>query len=202
MDKDAAYKLFLISAMFMNFIVMHVLEKFRYCPVCGSSHFEIRSEKSKKCDNCGFEYFMNASAATAAFILNTKGELLVMHRRVEPAKGMLDLPGGFCDIGETAEEGIRREVKEETGLEISNAKFLFTLPNVYRYSGIDVHTLDHFYLCEAKNADNAKAMDDEADIEWMSLDDIKTEHFGLRSIRQALYEFLKCMRSEAGNASI
>ena len=57
---------------------MHVLEKFKYCPVCGSEHFEEQNAKSKCCENCGFEYYLNPSAAVAAFILNRKGELLVL----------------------------------------------------------------------------------------------------------------------------
>lgn len=72
------------------------MEKFEYCPVCGSSHFEKDTQKSKKCSNCGFEYFMNPAAAVVAFITNDKGELLVEKRNNEPAKGTLDLPGGFA----------------------------------------------------------------------------------------------------------
>ena len=64
------------------------------------------------CENCGFEYFVNPSAATVAFILNSKGELLVERRKREPAKGTLDLPGGFADMDETAEQGVAREVLE------------------------------------------------------------------------------------------
>ena len=56
---------------------MHPLELFKFCPVCGSPHFEIHNEKSKKCADCGFVYYFNSSAATVAFILNGKGELLV-----------------------------------------------------------------------------------------------------------------------------
>ena len=89
---------------------MNLIDKFKYCPVCGSSHFAASSTKSKKCNNCGFEYFMNPSAAVVAFITNDKGELLVERRKMEPAKGTLDLPGGFSDILETAEESIVREV--------------------------------------------------------------------------------------------
>ena len=50
--------------------MLHPLEKFAYCPVCGSKHFEEQDFKSKKCGNCGFEYFLNPSSATAAFIVN------------------------------------------------------------------------------------------------------------------------------------
>ena len=104
---------------------MHLLEKFKYCPVCGSHHFEVSGERSKKCDNCGFEYFMNPSAANVAFIVNGKGEILVERRKNEPAKGTLDLPGGFAEPGETAEEGVRREVHEETNLTVLEAEYLF-----------------------------------------------------------------------------
>lgn len=94
----------------------HPLDKFQYCPICGSSHFEVNNIKSKKCASCGFVYYANPSSATVAFIFNDKGELLVVRRKNEPAKGTLDLPGGFVDMDETGEQGVAREVKEETGL--------------------------------------------------------------------------------------
>ncbi len=47
---------------------MHPLDLFKYCPKCGSSHFEIRNEKAKKCADCGFTYYFNSSAATVAFV--------------------------------------------------------------------------------------------------------------------------------------
>ena len=100
---------------------MHILEKFCYCPKCGSSHFVEDTEKSKKCENCGFEYFLNPSAAVAAFILNRNGEILIERRKKDPAKGMYDLPGGFVDVRETAENAIVREVMEETSLNVTDA---------------------------------------------------------------------------------
>lgn len=170
---------------------MHPLEKFHNCPKCGSSHFVESSVKSKQCENCGFEYYLNPSAAVAAFILNSKNELLVERRKIEPAKGMLDLPGGFADMGETAEEGIRREVKEETALTVTSQKYLFSLPNIYRYSGFDVHTLDMFFLCTVDDTASLEAADDAAECQWVPLDEIHTEMFGLRSVRQALHMFLE-----------
>ena len=84
-------------------IMEHPLSQFRYCPKCGSNQFAEHNEKSKQCQACGFTYYFNPSAATVAFILNERNELLVARRGKEPAKGPLDLPGGFIDLFETAE---------------------------------------------------------------------------------------------------
>ncbi|MCI1282313.1 MAG: NUDIX domain-containing protein [Prevotella sp.] len=170
---------------------MNILEKFKYCPICGSSHFEQNSEKSKLCRNCGFEYFANPSSANVAFILNDKDELLVATRKREPAKGTLDIPGGFADVDETSEQGVIREVKEETGLEVTKAHYLFSFPNKYRYSGVDIPTLDMFYHCEVKDLSVLKAADDAANLTWIPLKDIHTELFGLRSVRQGLLLFIQ-----------
>ena len=80
-------------------------------------------------------------------LLNGRNELLVCRRAKEPAKGTLDLPGGFIDMNETGEEGVSREVWEETGLKVEKATYQFSLPNIYIYSGFPVHTLDMFFLC-------------------------------------------------------
>lgn len=180
---------------------MHPLEKFRYCPVCGSKHFEESGEKSKKCENCGFEYFANPAAACVAFILNGKGELLIERRKNEPARDTLDLPGGFADAGETSAEGVRREVEEETGLVVTRAEYLFSLPNVYRYSGMDIPTLDMFYLCEVEDTSVMQAADDAAECRWVRLEDIHTEEFGLRSVRHGLSDFLRMKGVKQSSAS-
>ena len=174
---------------------MHILEKFCYCPKCGSSHFVEDTEKSKKCENCGFEYFLNPSAAVAALILNRNGAILIERRKKDPAKGMYDLPGGFVDVRETAENAIVREVMEETSLNVTDAKYLFTQPNVYRYSDFDVHTLDIFFLCTVEDETQMKAADDAAECMWMKPEDIRTEQFGLRSVRQALHIFLETLKN-------
>ena len=141
---------------------------------------------------------MNPSAATAAFILrkstsqdeDSETRLLVARRGKEPAKGTFDLPGGFSDEGETGEECVRREVMEETGLQVTHAKYLFSLPNHYTYSGLDIPTLDQFFLCEVKPEENTHAMDDVAELFWIPLRKINPDDFGLDSIRRAVRRFL------------
>lgn len=170
---------------------MHPLEKFRYCPACGSRHFEENDDRSKKCENCGFEYYLNPSAANVALILNEKNELLVLTRKKDPGKGTLDLPGGFANVGETAEQGVAREVLEETTLKVTHAQYLFSFPNVYHYGGFDVKTLDSFFLCSVESTSHVQACDDAAGYQWIPLSDIHTELFGLRSVRHGLTEFIR-----------
>lgn len=164
----------------------HPLEKFHFCPVCGSSRFEIHDEKSRKCAVCGFEYYFNPSAAYVALIINEKGDLLVCRRAKEPAKGTLDLPGGFADCEETGEEGVAREVKEETGLDVISTHYLFSLPDTYLYSGFLVHTLDNFYVCLVKGFDHLQAQDDAAALFWIPVKELVPEDFGLDSIREGV----------------
>ncbi|MBR1504420.1 MAG: NUDIX domain-containing protein [Prevotella sp.] len=168
----------------------HPLEIFKYCPRCGSEFFEEHNFKSKHCSSCGFTYYQNPSSSTAAFILNSKEELLVVRRGKEPAKGTLDLPGGFVDNEETAEQGMIREIKEETGLDIDKVEYLFSIPNIYPYSGMDIHTLDLFFLCHTES-EAVEAADDAAECNWIPLQEVYVERFGLRSIREAVHRFLQ-----------
>ena len=165
---------------------MHPLSQFKYCPKCGSGKFVENNFKSKICEACGFVYYFNSSASTAAFILNADNELLVVRRAKEPSKGTLDLPGGFVDMSETAEEAVIREVLEETGLTVMKPEFLFTLPNIYVYSGFEVHTVDLFFTCRVSDFSALHADDDAAEILFIPVKKIKPEHFGLDSIRKAV----------------
>ena len=185
----------------------HPLKIFKYCPVCGSAHFEVNNFKSKKCRDCGFTYYANPCSATAAFIVRTvkaadgsdRQEMLVVRRAKEPAKGTLDLPGGFVDMGETVEEGMRREIKEETGLDVERIDYLFSSPNVYRYSGMGVHTLDMDFLVPVSGDAVAvpHAADDAAEAFWMPVADVNPADFGLTSIRNAVIRFLDRQRASA-----
>ncbi len=169
----------------------HPLEKFRYCPVCGSQRFVINNFKSKRCEDCGFTYYANPCSATAAFIVNNKEEMLVVRRAKEPAKGTLDLPGGFCDMGETVEEGMRREIEEETGLKVQDIQYLFSSPNVYQYSGMGIHTLDMDFLVRVScDSIPIHAADDAAEAIWIPINEVNPAEFGLTSIRNAVIRFL------------
>ena len=167
------------------------LSFFQFCPHCGGSNFVDNDFKSKRCLDCGFVFYINASAAVAAFVLDGKGRLLAEHRRLRPSKGMLDLPGGFVDKGETVEEGVAREVKEETGLVVAKAEYLFSFPNKYLYSGFTVPTLDMFFLCSVDwERSELHAADDAADVVWLDIENINPDVFAFDSTRKAVRKFL------------
>lgn len=170
---------------------IHPLSQFRFCPKCGSPHFVEHNAKSKHCEACGFTYYFNPSAATVALIENPRGEWLCVRRAKEPAKGSLDLPGGFSDMFETSEQGVVREVKEETGLDVDRVEFLFSIPNQYEYSGFLVHTIDMFYRCHVSRFEHAHADDDAGEILWLRPEDINPADFGLLSIRRGIERLLQ-----------
>ena len=169
----------------------HPLEKFVYCPCCGSKDFVVNNASSKSCEKCGFVYYFNPRAAVVAVIRDELGRLLVARRAKEPAMGTLDLPGGFTECYETAENSLSREVLEETGISIPSARYLFSQPNIYPYSGMDIHTMDLFFEVNVDSSIAFEGKDDVAELFWLAPEDINPEDFGLKSIRMGIEKLLK-----------
>lgn len=174
---------------------MHYLDKFRYCPACGSDRFTENDFKSKRCEDCGFTYYFNAAAAVAAVIRNEKGELLMCRRACNPAKGTLDIVGGFVDPGESTTAAMVREMKEETGIDIheDDLTFLFSIPNTYPYSGLTVHSCDTFFTATIDSHRTPHPQDDVAECMWMQPEDIRLVDIGLDSIREAVGRYLSTL---------
>lgn len=159
---------------------------FRYCPGCGSSAFVPDTEKSMKCKSCGFRYFINMSASVAAIIRNERNEVLFTIRKHEPAAGMLDLPGGFVDPGETAETAIVREVYEELNLNISKIEFVATFTNKYIYENIEYQTLDLVFNCLVPSFHEIRVDDDVSGYVFRDISSVHQHEIGLESIRKIL----------------
>ena len=169
----------------------HPLKTFHYCPRCGSEMFRLYDEKSNRCEQCGFHLYHNASASVAAIIVNEQGELLLCKRAKEPQKGLLDLPGGFVDMNESAEAALKREIKEELGVEIIGSDYYCSLPNRYLFSDFVIHTLDLFYIVRIDTTCKISCADDVADYGYYALNAINVEDIGLESIRKVVQLYIQ-----------
>lgn len=145
------------------------------------------------CRNCSFVYYHNVAAA-AGGILEYGNKLVLIKRAKEPGKGRLDLPGGFVDPKESAEEALRREIKEELKIEVGKLKYLGSYPNVYKYEGVVYHTCDLFFY---SNIDTLPANFDRTEIEELLLIsplEIPNDKIAFESVKMGL-EIFKSSKS-------
>ena len=100
----------------------------RYCPVCGTPT-EQTTPICKRCPRCGHELY--PPIAPAIIVLIRKGEeVLLVHAR-NFRGNFHGLVAGFIEVGETLEECVRRDVREETGLEIKELRYFASQPWPY-----------------------------------------------------------------------
>ena len=123
--------------------------------------------------------------------MECQGRILFGVRKNDPGRGMLDLPGGFVDPGETAEEAVRREIKEELRIEIHSLHYLFSFPNKYLYKGIEYDTLDLIFLVQWEEPPEIKAADDLEDVLWVGHTEIEYDKIGFESLRRAVRRYLE-----------
>ena len=100
----------------------------QYCPVCGSA-MEQHTPIMKKCPKCGYEMFPQVSTAIIVLIMRGN-EALLVHNKYWKTQ-FHGLVAGFLEAGETLEECVRREVKEEVGLHIKNIRYFKSQPWPY-----------------------------------------------------------------------
>ncbi|MFT5876096.1 MAG: NAD+ diphosphatase, partial [Clostridium sp.] len=97
-----------------------------YCGRCGTLTQSIKSERAKKCPKCGLINYPRISPAIIVAVVR-EGKLLLAHNNQFP-KGLYSVVAGFVEVGETFEECVVREVREETGIIVKNIKYFGNQP--------------------------------------------------------------------------
>lgn len=169
---------------------MTPLEHFKFCPRCGTAQ-TFDSAPPFRCTGCGFVLYINTTVAATAIIARPDGTVLFIERAKEPAKGKLAFPGGFIDAGETAEAALRRETREEVGIEISDLHLICSHPNEYLYQGVTYPVLDFIFSAAAEANADAKPLDGVARIVWQQPDAIALDELAFPSLRAGLRRYLE-----------
>ena len=117
----------------------------------------------------------NPIASTDAIIHNERNQILFVKRTSDPFKNHLSLPGGLVDYGERIEDALRREVKEETSLNVEPLEIL----GVYSDPDRDPrgHTISTVFVCLMVDNLKGKAGNGAREMCWINLNEIENNTY-------------------------
>ena len=120
----------------------------------------------------------------SGIVFNNLKHILLIQRNQPPAMGLWSIPGGKLEAGESLVEACRREIKEETGLDIEAKNIVAVVER--RVEGFHYVIID--YLCQLVNEDNCQpvARSDVSEARWVSLD-----HLGEYDLVEGLAEIIR-----------
>jgi ADP-ribose pyrophosphatase YjhB (NUDIX family) len=145
---------------------MGSLDGWRLCPRCGGSL--ARDDNHLRCEACGERYYANAIPGVQG-ILERDGRVLLARRAHEPRRGHWDLPGGFVEETEDAVDALRREFREETGLEVEPVRLLRI--DIEPYG--DRHVFSVTWIVRGEG--EPVAADDVAELRWFARHELPGE---------------------------
>jgi 8-oxo-dGTP diphosphatase len=156
----------------------------KHCPRC-SAPLQ-RDGRTAKCDECCYVAYASPEPTVSAVVLDDQGRALLARRKYEPRAGKWDLPGGFLDEDEEPLDGLRRELREEAGVEIEPLELAGIWAD--RYGGDDdaTATLNLYWTVRIVSGEPTPA-DDVSELRWFSLDDLPTDdELAFENVAEAL----------------
>jgi NAD+ diphosphatase len=115
---------------------MNALQVFVFCPRCGV-RFSGKNDGYLACGACELKYFDSPKPCAGVIPISREGKILLVERALDPHKGKLDILGGFLQAGETFEEGVQREAREELGLTLNGLIYIASYSHQYVYQDIE-----------------------------------------------------------------
>jgi ADP-ribose pyrophosphatase YjhB (NUDIX family) len=144
---------------------MSELDGWRFCARCGS---EVeREEGLVRCPACGFVHYANSEPTASAICVDERGRVLLARRANEPFKGYWDLPGGFLEEDEHPLDALRRELREETSLEVEPLDFIGVWMDRYPYGTQTGSTLNLYWTARVLSGSPEPA-DDVSELAWFA----------------------------------
>ncbi len=134
----------------------------RYCGRCGTPTLDKPDERAKQCPACGYVVYPRVSPAM--MVLVTRGRELLLARANRFPNAMYSALAGFVELGESIEDCIHREVREEVGVEVDNLVYFAS------QSWPFPHSLMIAFNAEYAGGDMRPCDAEIADAKWFSLD--------------------------------
>ncbi|HSW98483.1 MAG TPA: NUDIX domain-containing protein [Candidatus Saccharimonadales bacterium] len=157
-----------------------------FCRRCGTPLAYVAGN-AYKCQK-GHTIFVNSAPAVGLLI--TRGDqLLLLERAIDPGKGKLDAPGGFCDGAENLEAAIARELLEETSLkptDYSAPEFLLSAADPYPYGSEETTALGAIFTAHMLTDAVPVPADDAATARFIRIQDIDPADIYFPSVRAAV----------------
>ena len=157
-----------------------------HCPRCRAGLvFGPRNDEQGDvlhCPACGLVIYDNP-APTASALVVRDGRLMLTRRARPPYEGMWDVPGGFVEPLEHPEQAVRRELLEETGLEVAVGPLIGVFTDVYGQDG--VATFNLYYSASVLSGEERPA-DDVSEIGWFELAEIPLQEVAFANGREAI----------------
>lgn len=160
-----------------------------YCSRC-KTKLNKTSSNLRDCSNCKLHLYINPVTTNGAVLKNEKGEILLVKRKFDPKKGYWDIPGGFVDLGETIEESLRRELKEELGITIKDFKYLTSKIDMYEYRGINYQTLGTIFEGSISSKEKMEASDDIDGFKFFSIKNFPIDKLAFKSLEEFFKDYL------------
>jgi ADP-ribose pyrophosphatase YjhB (NUDIX family) len=137
------------------------------------------------CDRCGFIHYVNPKVVVGS-VVTYQGKFLLCRRAIEPRRGFWTLPAGFMEQGETAEDGARREAREEANADIV-LRDLLAVYSIPRIAQVQL-------MYRATLADPSFSAGEESlEVALFDWDDIPWKELAFPSVHWALTQFRSVM---------
>jgi 8-oxo-dGTP diphosphatase len=146
------------------------LAAWRNCPVCGAGVEPLDGGAKVECEACGYVRYAHSSVTACALVVDEAGRLLLTRRANPPFEGKWDLPGGFVAEGEHPLDAVRRELREETGLDVEPGRFVGLWMDRYGEDGTGEHTLNLYWTARAEG--DPVAADDVSEACWFAPEEL------------------------------
>jgi ADP-ribose pyrophosphatase YjhB (NUDIX family) len=147
------------------------LESWKHCPRCGTGIEPLDGGARIECPVCGLHVYASSKPTASGLVLDDEGRILLARRAQEPDKGKWDLPGGFLDEGEDPRDGLRRELLEETSLEVEPLEFFDVVVDRYGEADDAQWTLNLYWTCRVLRGTPTPA-DDVDELRWFGRDEL------------------------------